>query len=57
MWVFLSARLRRWLFVTAVLPLVAVVARSAADRVERRQGPTTLTRGLRRVGGLDRHGR
>jgi hypothetical protein len=57
MWVFLSARLRRWLLVTAVLPIVGMVARSAADRVERRRGPSTLTRGLRGVGSLDRRGR
>jgi len=57
MWVFLSARLRRWLLFTAVLPLVGMVARSTADRVERRRGPNTLTRGLRGVGALDRRGR
>ena len=53
MWLFLSTRLRRWLFVTAVVPLVAVVARTAADQVERRRGPGTLSHGMRRVGGID----
>lgn len=53
MWFFLSTRLRRWLFVTAFLPLVAVAARTAADQVERRRGPGTLSRGLRHVGGID----
>ena len=56
MWVLLSARLRRWLLVTAVLPVVAVAARSAADRVERSRGPSPVTGALRRVGGLDRRG-
>jgi hypothetical protein len=56
MWVLLSARLRRWLLVTAVLPLVAMVARSAADRVERSRGPNPVTGALRRVGSLDRRG-
>ncbi|HKG49590.1 MAG TPA: hypothetical protein VKB14_04070 [Actinomycetales bacterium] len=57
MWVFLSTRLRRWLLFTAVLPLVGLLARSAADRVERRRGPSTLTRGLRHLGALDRRAR
>jgi hypothetical protein len=56
MWVLLSARLRRWLLVTAVLPVVALVARSAADRVERTRGPGKASGLLRRVGSLDRRG-
>ena len=57
MWVLLSTRLRRWLLMSAVLPLVALVARSVADRVERKRGPGKLSGALHQVGRLDRRGR
>lgn len=52
MWLFLSARLRRWLFVTVALPVVARLARHGAAWLERRHGSTVVSRGLGTVGGL-----
>ena len=57
MWVLLSTRLRRWLLMSAVVPLVALVARSVAHRVERKRGPGKLSGALHQVGRLDRRGR
>jgi len=48
MWVFLSSRLRRWALF-AVLPLGRFDARRLAGVLERRNGPTRVTRTLRRV--------
>lgn len=55
MWLFLSRRLRTWLFLTVALPLVAKVLQGAGNAIERRRGPSTLTRTLCKAGNaLDR---
>jgi hypothetical protein len=48
---FLSRRLRRWVLLTIVVPLVGIFAHKAAERIERRAGrSTTASKGLRQVG-------
>ena len=50
MWALLSTRLRTWLLFAILVPLAGVVARAAARRLERRNGPTRLSRALRTAG-------
>lgn len=61
MWALLSTRLRTWLLLTVAVPLGAALARRLAHEIERRRGPSGLTRALHRAGELaDRrrgHGR
>jgi len=49
MWIFLSSRLRRWALFAVLLPLGRFGAQRLADVLERRDGPTRVTRTLRRV--------
>ncbi len=51
MWLLLSARLRQWLLVTVVLPLVGRAAGGVATRIERSRGPNTVSTTLRRLPG------
>jgi hypothetical protein len=58
MWALLSTRLRTWLLFAVAVPLGGAGARALARRLERRGGPTRLTRGLHTVGDLaSRRGR
>jgi len=50
MWALLSTRLRTWLLFAILVPLTGVAARAVARRLERRHGPTRLTRALNTVG-------
>ena len=50
MWALLSNRLRTWLLFAVAVPLAGVVARAVARRIERRSGPTRLTRALHTAG-------
>ena len=50
MWALLSTRLRTWLFITVVVPILGAVARSVAQRIEARRGSTRLSRALHTVG-------
>ena len=50
MWALLSTRLRTWLLFAVAVPLAGVVARSVARRIERRSGPSRLTRALHTAG-------
>jgi hypothetical protein len=43
---FLSRRLRTWLLLTVAVPALAVVARAVAQRIEKRNGPTGVSRAL-----------
>ncbi|MBA3523028.1 MAG: hypothetical protein H0T85_00425 [Geodermatophilaceae bacterium] len=52
MWLFLSHRLRTWLLLTVAAPMVAKVLQGAGNAIERRRGPSTLTRGLCKAGTL-----
>lgn len=54
MWVFLSSRLRRWLFMTVALPALGAGAHWLGDRLERTHGPSTASRALHRAGDLAR---
>ncbi len=55
MFAFLFARVRRWILLSIVVPLVGLVARSAAAKIEQRHGrPTKVSKGLHQVGKLGR---
>jgi hypothetical protein len=49
MWVFLSARFRRWMLITILLPVARSGVQRVAGHLERRNGPTGVSRALRRV--------
>lgn len=57
MWVFLTARIRRWVLMALVLPLAGGVARRVADRLETGGDPTRVSRGLRTVASWTGRGR
>ncbi len=57
MWVFLTARIRRWVLMGLLLPLAGGVARRVADRLEAGSGPSRVSRGLRTVGSWTGRGR
>jgi hypothetical protein len=50
MWALLSTRLRTWLLFAIAVPVAGAVARSVARRLERRNGPTRLSRVLHTAG-------
>jgi hypothetical protein len=52
MWLFFTRRLRMWLILTVLVPLTTGVLRKVGRRLERRNGPTSLSRGLLRAGDL-----
>jgi type IV secretory pathway VirB3-like protein len=54
MWVFFTARLRQWLFLAVVLPLIAVVIHAVRQAIEKRTGETRFTRLLAQVETLGR---
>lgn len=58
MFAFLFRRVRRWLILTILVPLVGAVARGTAEKIERREGrPTKVSKGLRQVGRLGNGGK
>jgi formate hydrogenlyase subunit 4 len=50
MWLFLTRRLRTWLLLTVLVPLVTGVLRRLGEALQRRSGPTALSNGLLRAG-------
>ncbi len=48
MWVFLAARLRLWLLLALVAPTAGWMLGYIGDRLEARNGPTTLSRALQK---------
>jgi hypothetical protein len=52
MWLFLSARLRTWLVLTVLVPLATGLLRRLGRALERRTGPSAVSRGLLRAGDL-----
>ena len=50
MWLFLTRRLRMWLLLSVAAPLAAKVLQRAGDALETKNGPTSLSRGLRKGG-------
>jgi hypothetical protein len=57
MWVLLSATVRRWVILSVAIPIAAKLLTVLAERLERRNGPTRLSNGLRRAGSLASTGR
>jgi formate hydrogenlyase subunit 4 len=52
MWLFLTRRLRMWLILTVVVPLASGVLRRLGRTLERRNGPSSVSRALLRAGDL-----
>ncbi len=52
MWLFLTRRLRMWLILTVLVPFATGVLRTLGRRLERRSGPSTVSRMLLRAGDL-----
>jgi hypothetical protein len=50
MWVFLSRKLRQWLFITIAIPLGAKVLQRVGSELEQRRGPSNVSKGLQRSG-------
>jgi hypothetical protein len=50
MWLFLTRRLRTWLILTLLLPVVTGVLRRLGETLERRRGSTAVSRSLLRAG-------
>jgi hypothetical protein len=46
MWAFFSRRARLWLITVLVAPLLSVILGRLGTALERRKGPSTLSRGL-----------
>jgi hypothetical protein len=52
MWLFFSRRLRMWLILTVLVPLGSGLLRRIGRALERRHGPTSVSRGLLKAGDL-----
>jgi hypothetical protein len=52
MWLFLTRRLRMWLILTVLVPFATGVLRKVGRRLERRNGPTSVSRALLKAGDL-----
>jgi hypothetical protein len=52
MWLFFSRRLRMWLILTVLVPLTTGVLRRVGTSLERRRGPSAVSRALLRAGDL-----
>ena len=50
MWLFFTRRLRMWLILSVVVPLTTGVLRRIGARLERRNGPSTVSRTLLKAG-------
>jgi hypothetical protein len=46
MWLFLTRRLRTWLVLTVLVPLVGGVLRRAGETIQRRNGPSGVSNAL-----------
>ncbi|GAA1841864.1 hypothetical protein GCM10009836_21560 [Pseudonocardia ailaonensis] len=58
MWAFLSKRLRMWLVLAVAVPLGGWLMGKAADLIEQRRGPNTVSRTLHQANGwLTRRGK
>lgn len=52
MWLFFSRRLRMWLILTVVVPLTTGLLRRVGRSLERRRGPSGVSRALLKAGDL-----
>jgi hypothetical protein len=57
MWLFLTRRLRMWLILTVVVPLATGLLRRLGRVLERRTGPSRVSRALLRAGDLGERAR
>lgn len=46
MWIFITARLRQWLILAVLVPLVTTIIHVIRQRLEARSGPTRVTKVL-----------
>lgn len=49
MWLFLTARLRQWLFLAVLIPTATIAVRLLRTQLEKKSGPTRMTRSLLRL--------
>jgi hypothetical protein len=54
MWVFITARLRQWLFFAVAIPLLTTIVHLIRQAIEKRSGQTRLTRILAQAENLGR---
>jgi hypothetical protein len=54
MWVFLTARLRQWVILAVLVPLVSTLVHLLRTRLEARSGSTRFTRALASLENLGR---
>jgi hypothetical protein len=52
MWLFFTRRLRMWLILTVVVPLTSGLLRRVGQSLERRNGPSGVSRALLKAGEL-----
>jgi hypothetical protein len=52
MWLLFTRRLRTWLILSVVIPLTSGVLRRLGQRLERRSGPSRISRTLLQAGEL-----
>ena len=52
MWLFFTRRLRMWLILTVLVPLAGGLLRRIGTALERRNGPTKVSRALLKAGEL-----
>ena len=57
MWLFFTRRLRMWLILSVVVPLTSGVFRKVGRRLERRNGPSKVSRALLQAGELGERAR
>ena len=57
MWLFITARLRQWLFFAVAIPLLTTVVHIIRQALEKRSGSTRLTRILAQAENLGRRKR
>ncbi|MCZ2815325.1 hypothetical protein [Modestobacter sp. VKM Ac-2984] len=57
MWLFLTRRLRMWVILTVVAPLATKVLRALGQTLEKRTGPSAISKGLLKAGDLGERAR
>lgn len=57
MWVFFTSRIRQWLFFAVAIPLITMAVHALRQLIEKRKGPTRLSRILGHLEDLGRRRR
>ena len=57
MWAFFTARIRQWLFFAVAIPLITMVVHALRQVIEKRSGPTRVTRLMKQAEDLGRRRR